>query len=67
MGTAQSKTPSSSLDVGTASIIERSSSSSSIAKNEQIASSSTQLSATKTDDIVVTQHNTQPYLPSNSN
>jgi len=61
MGTAQSKTPSSSLDVGTASIVERSSSSSSIA-NEQTASSSTQLSATKsTDDISLTQHNTQPY------
>jgi len=68
MGTAQSKTtPSSSLDVGTASVIERSSSSSTSIANEQTSSSSTQLSATKTDDISLTQHNTQPYHPSNIN
>jgi len=63
MGTAQSKTPSSSLDVGTASIIERSSSSTSFANEQTSTSSSTQLSATKTDDILLTQHNTQPYNP----
>ena len=68
MGTSQSKTPSSSLDVGTASIIERSSSSISIANEQTSTSSSTQLSAaTKTsNDISLTQHNIQPYHPSTS-